>query len=217
MDFSYIFCKKNKIRLVAMSRSPSPAPSGRSESPRSAPLHAEPDWDELPFRIEDVEKKIYVLKGKDGGLAIEWNECSDRFLRKQGYGNAVKLTKKSKESTEEFICRAYKIYKDGQTHYNQEGVIGDAIKKFQSNHILIRMTVAFILFSVVGGIIFYILHIVYVYMECYSLFNMWSPMCSMMDRLRAQIRDNFITFQYLFAAQVMTSITALGVWFMSLL
>eukprot|EP01052_Picozoa_sp_SAG31_P015136 SAG31_NODE_964_length_10697_cov_6.821004_3_plen_129_part_00 len=91
------------------------------------------DTDELPFKMEDVKDKIYVLKGRDGKIAIEWNEVSANFNRKQGFGNANKYKREKDESTDDFVARCVQLYIKGKTDYNS-GTIFILIFKNNYSH-----------------------------------------------------------------------------------
>eukprot|EP01050_Picozoa_sp_SAG11_P006950 SAG11_NODE_562_length_8523_cov_38.875356_9_plen_107_part_00 len=93
-------------------RSPSPAGSGVS-------IQSQLDFDaeDLPFDVQDVDKKVYVLKGRNGGMFLEWDQCHTEFRRKQGYGNALKLTRRRQEDLASFVNRAVKEFEYGKKHY----------------------------------------------------------------------------------------------------
>ena len=150
------------------------------------------DTDELPFKIEDVKDKIYVLKGRDGKIAIEWNEVSSNFNRKQGFGNANKYKREKDESTDDFVARCVQLYIKGKTDYNSEGLLGQFKTFIMKKHILIRMSIFFFAFCLVAGVGFYIMDIFYLYLE-FILIKKYSN-----RRLYNSSKSKYINFKDLF-------------------
>eukprot|EP01052_Picozoa_sp_SAG31_P033863 SAG31_NODE_3882_length_3789_cov_1.497561_4_plen_150_part_00 len=147
-------------------------------------------------------------------MGLQWGDVRADFNRKQGYGNAEKVRKKRSESTEEFIQRCVEMFEAGKKNYNPEGWWGDMVKKYKENHILVRAFIMFMLFSVVGYIGFIVIDYIYLYLECWSLFTI-PPICSMLDKMRFMVRNNFVTFQYMITAQVLMAVASLLSWVMN--
>ena len=159
------------------SRSQSPAqPAGR------AAVEVEPLFDdgELPFDVGDVDTKIYVMRGSEAQICLEWQDLDAAvFRKKQGYGNAKKFTRKrGGETTVAFMNRAVQFQK---ATANPEGATGDFYNVVH-NHKLLRATVYFTLLVIFVQLIMFVIYYVYDAAGCNIWYNLWTPLCSVLDK-----------------------------------
>eukprot|EP01052_Picozoa_sp_SAG31_P002159 SAG31_NODE_73_length_27793_cov_26.900520_16_plen_219_part_00 len=200
------------------SRSPSPAqPAGEQGGGGrvaveggggrvAIPVEPLMDIDELPFDLQDIGDKIYIMRGTQAQICLEWQDLDAAiFLKKQGYDNAKKFTRKRQEPTISFLNRAVKFQTETAS---PEGTPGDIFKIVHNNKLL-RATVYFTLMVLFVQMLMFIIYYVYDAAGCNIWYNLWTPFCSVLDKTKAFLRDHTMDVTYLWIGVLIGLITNL--------
>lgn len=188
--------------MTSCARSLSPQMSGSA----SAPVQPEPKYDEeeLPFSIDQIQDKVYVMRGSGAYMCLEWQDLdASVFRRKQGYNNAKKFTHKQHETTVVFLNRAVNFQKETA---HPEGTTGDVFNVI-NNHKLLRATVYFSLLVMFVQLVMFVIFYVYDAAGCNIWYNLWTPFCSVLDKTKAFLRDHTMDVTYLWMGVLLGLVT----------